>query len=238
MKEILLYFINPIYKTTEKISIFKLISVISKLYFLTFTLIFLNTLLINNIDNFLSKIVNSSSIKNEFTLYILQYKKINYYIYFFTTCLYAPFIEELIFRLPLSTKITHICISMSIIFYIIIGGKFIHFEYNEYITYFEILISIIFFLLLKKYFKKNILINFNKKYFKHFFYLSCIIFGIVHLSNNPNIKIMFLPIYLIYILPQIIMGFSFAYLRVHYGLFASFLMHFFINLLSFIIKIS
>ena len=70
----------------------------------------------------------------------------------------------------------------------------------------------------------------EKSYFKWLYYLSAILFGLVHASNYELTESQNLLIPLI-ILPQLFLGFMLGYIRVRYGFFmACFFMRFIITI--------
>ncbi|AYN05872.1 CPBP family intramembrane metalloprotease [Flavobacterium sp. 140616W15] len=71
----------------------------------------------------------------------------------------------------------------------------------------------------------------NKKYFKTFFYLLTISFGLIHIVNFykivPSNLLYLTPIF---VLPQIALSFFTAYIRMKNGFIWGFLLHFLYNL--------
>ena len=72
---------------------------------------------------------------------------------------------------------------------------------------------------------------FWQKYFYFFFYLSAILFGLVHLSNYDNNSLLFYVLAPIIVLPQLIAGLTFGYVRMKLGLLWSILTHGLYNLI-------
>lgn len=63
------------------------------------------------------------------------------------------------------------------------------------------------------------------KYFRFFFYLSAILFSLIHIDNYDNNSILFYLLAPIIVLPQLIAGFTFGYVRIKLGLLWSILIH-------------
>ncbi len=63
--------------------------------------------------------------------------------------------------------------------------------------------------------------RFFSRYFGWFYALSTLTFAVVHLTNYDNAN----PAFLLLVIPQAIAGLLFGYTRVHYGLWASMLLH-------------
>jgi hypothetical protein len=71
-----------------------------------------------------------------------------------------------------------------------------------------------------------------KKYFPLFYYVLAVSFGLIHLTNFPNLRIGHYLLFPLIVSNQIIMGLIFGYVRVTYknGFVFSVLLHFLINL--------
>lgn len=65
---------------------------------------------------------------------------------------------------------------------------------------------------------------------KLIFYLVAVIFGLMHIFNYSPIYPNLWYIYPVFVLPEIILGFAFGYIRIKYGFFYGFLLHFLVNL--------
>jgi hypothetical protein len=80
----------------------------------------------------------------------------------------------------------------------------------------------------------NILNKIKKYYYIWWFYGVAILFGTVHIMNFNNINYYILPIYFIYVSPQIITGIFIGNIRIQRGFFWGILLHSLINASSFI----
>ncbi|WP_091393394.1 CPBP family glutamic-type intramembrane protease [Arachidicoccus rhizosphaerae] len=58
-----------------------------------------------------------------------------------------------------------------------------------------------------------------------FYYLAAIIFGLGHIFNFAPIHYNLIYFYPVFVLPQLIMGFGFGYVRIKYGFFFGLLLH-------------
>lgn len=113
---------------------------------------------------------------------------------------FIPFIEELIFRFPLTYK----------------RNLLLHFV--NYLT-------------------KNKARPFWNKNFRFFFYLSAVLFGLMHLANYSNTNMLFYMLAPLIILPQFIGGISLGYVRLRLGFFWGVLQHGLYNFILFIIPL-
>lgn len=152
---------------------------------------------------------------------------------FFYIVLIAPLIEEIIFRLPLSLKKEHIIISLSLLTTIFFGGNVAKWGQIEIIVFFKIIFFIL--LIIYIFYKINLshLTNIKENYFKYFFYVLTIFFGLLHVTNflkyiPNNFKLLSI----LFIIPQIVLAFFSGYMRIKNGFFWSVLMHIIFNLPS------
>jgi len=121
-----------------------------------------------------------------------------------------PFVEELIFRLYLRYKYNYLL--RFLVFATSIGGKEKHEKVRTWANRF-----------------------WTGKY-KVIFYMTAILFGLIHITNY-EISIMVLLFMPIIVIPQIVVGLLIGYLRVRHGLFAGFLLHATHNAIFFCIPI-
>lgn len=145
--------------------------------------------------------------------------------------LIAPLIEELIFRLNLNLKRISILFSLIIISIILLKNNL---DFNNMTSNLNIFKSIIIAaLIIGLGFAINnvVLENIKSKYYSSFFYLNSILFGLLHISNFyssiPNKLLVFTPIY---VLPQIIGGIFFGYIRLKNGFLWGVALHCIFNL--------
>lgn len=141
----------------------------------------------------------------------------------------APFIEETLFRLPLNLKRTSMSLSVALIAYCLTGKPF-SFDPHEMYSYVRIGIALSAFVLILLFFPVVWLEEIREKYFKLLFYISAVLFALVHISNFApyNSKILFF--YPLYTLPQFFMGLIIGYIRVKEGFFYGWALHALINL--------
>ena len=135
----------------------------------------------------------------------------------------APILEELISRLLLVfTKRNLIiflcsCVILSMVFFI---------RESSIKFYLFVFISLLFSIILVFFTSCHL---FFIKNFKIIFYLSAILFGLVHIFNFNGINISNVVLTPLIIIPQVVMGFLFGYLRVTYGFIYAVICHAFIN---------
>lgn len=147
-----------------------------------------------------------------------------------------PLIEELGFRLYLRRSKLNIFISSAIMTYMIIS-VFI-FDTSSFSLekkgVLRILISILV--------AAIALIIYNKKIvklkFNHLYYLSALVFGLIHLSNSyTSFNINIIVFGFIICLPQIVGGLLFGYARIKYGVIGAIILHGLINTILYILPI-
>ena len=88
------------------------------------------------------------------------------------------------------------------------------------------------------YLTKNKALPFWNKNFKFFFYLSAVLFGLMHLTNYSNTNTLFYVLAPLIILPQFIGGISLGYIRLRLGFFWGVLQHGLYNFILFIIPLA
>ena len=172
--------------------------------------------------SFLKKIRNLQKIKTFDPIFVI---------------LIGPFLEELMFRLPLVINRKNFIIAVSIAIFYFFGIKISKVSlqnFNEW--YFKILAIIIFLILNKFIIHRKILHYLENNLFIQYYYFSIILFGMLHIINFnsliPENLIVFAPIF---VLPQIILGFFVSYLRINNGFYWGLLFHCLYNSLSFLI---
>ena len=137
-------------------------------------------------------------------------------------CVLAPFLEEYVFRWFLKkiyATIYFLFFTISAIFIAALG--------NEYVEVAVFLIFLITAMFAANYLKKlsqTKKLDLWKTYFPIIFYLSAIVFGLIHISNYDGLTIKD-PTFILYVSTQIIGGLSLGYIRIKYGLKYSILFH-------------
>lgn len=157
---------------------------------------------------------------------------------FFFICLYAPLVEELLFRGWLRFQKRFIALFFVVLIWVCTGGPGL-LKANIVSTYavsWHVIgaflggFLLVYYLLPAKFFQKMAKVRFG-----YWYYLSSIVFGLIHLTNvlpaNPLILFLCIPL----IFPQTIMGFLFGYVRLKNGLIWGMLFHFLNNLLVFLL---
>ena len=190
-------------------------------------LIFLIAFLINFIDLIIFQISEFSFFKEFKKLRDLNSNKLPVFFILFL----GPFMEEIIFRLPLKLKKINIVLSLSFLSIYFIGDKIVDINIYSFYTWIKIVpiffISIFFYICVKD----SLMEAINKKYFKTFFYLFTISFGLIHIVNFykivPSNLVYLTPIF---VLPQIVLSFFIAYIRMKNGFIWGFFLHSLYNL--------
>lgn len=149
---------------------------------------------------------------------------------FLIVVIIGPFLEEIIFRLPLNLKRFSIALSVCFVTYRFCGGSFTHFNTNNPYGYLLIILSAILFIVTIKWIPNKWIDFIKERYFAHFFYLSALIFAFVHITNFAPYNYNVLLLYPLFTLPQLIMGITIGYTRLNYGFVAGWFLHGLINL--------
>jgi hypothetical protein len=171
----------------------------------------------------------------------IKSKDLNFGIYtIFIIALLGPFLEELIFRLPLSFRKRDVNIWLFTllglaVFYIVSLYKGIDPSRNEttFIKYIFLIagagIVYLFNTITEESFEKM-----KKMFGKHILWGSIIIFTLGHLSSIANFDIRLLPIYLFNLFPIFFLAIILSFCRLQFGFFYSFAFHTAWNLLFFL----
>lgn len=157
---------------------------------------------------------------------------------FIYLCLYSPIIEELTYRLFLRFNSINLSISFGLIIFsistIVFKTAIINLPSRYIISaLIGILVGMVAFYFLRKKRIKEVFSTFWDKRFTFIFYLSVILFALAHIRNyNYNLNfLIFSPIIL---LPRLLNGYMFGYIRIKYGITWSIAIHFINNFLAFL----
>lgn len=155
--------------------------------------------------------------------------------FIFLSCLFLPLVEEILFRLSLIYSRCNFSFTLGGLSFLFLNNMLkanvsLTIENSSFIRIvvsiiISIIIGTIFYSFSKKY--NNILNQFHRNNFKVLFYLSSIIFALLHISNFEMNLYSFL-ISPLMTLPQLLFGLAAGFIRVKYG----FLYCFFIHILS------
>lgn len=158
-----------------------------------------------------------------FELFDLKEKKV---LMFLMVTIFAPILEELVFRYQLKNYY------ISILCYALLAIGLLYKTFTGLTLFFSIVVILIMgftaiITLGNNHFKIHKLIS---KLFPIHFYLTAICFGLVHISNYNNPFAYGFPIILL-VLPQLFLGFILGYVRMRFGLSKSIMMHAAYNLI-------
>ncbi|MFT3945876.1 MAG: CPBP family glutamic-type intramembrane protease [Agriterribacter sp.] len=148
----------------------------------------------------------------------------------------APFVEEIIFRLPLNFEKRSIALSISLMVYRYSGDGLFTFSTDPIHNWLRFLLTISAYILTVCFLNSNYLKNLKNKKQKKVYYISAIAFGLIHISNFTPIQWSVFFVYPIYVLPQVIMGLLLANFRLRYGFLWGLLLHACLNGISVILK--
>jgi hypothetical protein len=148
--------------------------------------------------------------------------------YFLVGVIYAPIMEEVIFRLPLISDPVNISLSISTIVALIL--------HKVFKGIFPIIVFLMLFCIITQVastYKLN-LVSFWNKNFKYIFYSLSIVFGLVHIGNFKYIDMSQYFMVPVLILPQLILGFILSFTRLYYkkGFLICVFIHCLMNLIS------
>ncbi|MFT3995239.1 MAG: CPBP family glutamic-type intramembrane protease [Dysgonomonas sp.] len=153
--------------------------------------------------------------------------------YIILACLLAPIYEELIFRLSLRFKPIYLLISITL-FTLLILKRQIGLPFGLIASSLVLLIGSYLLFVDKRLGICNKLGVFWQNHYSIVFYSSVLIFGLLHIFNYQNLTWKHYLLSPLIVLPQIIMGLFWGYIRLKYdkGLYISILMHLFNNITS------
>lgn len=160
--------------------------------------------------------------------------KMPLWISFATIVIFAPFVEELFFRLPLRLREKYMHLNVLIIVAGIALTIIPAFKVNYIkisILTFGIIIWLIYYANKAKY--NPLILSFWNRKFLYLFYFSAVSFGVIHIFNyKPEFNIfLFLPLL---ILPQLLVGLFCGYIRLRLGFLWGCFLHAFHNFIFFI----
>ena len=150
----------------------------------------------------------------------------------------APLLEELIFRLCFNFKKLEMSLFLLITPYILLGNSFVYFNTKSVLS---IILCLFIYIYFVKYFTQKKLNYLRDNYFMYFYYLNCILFGLLHIYNINNLNFSFVNIilYIISIIPQILSAIFISFIRIHFGFWWGLSLHSltnFLPVLFFILK--
>lgn len=163
-------------------------------------------------------------------IFLADFKE-NKTLFFCMVVILGPVLEECIFRLFLN-RLAYIralmCFTIGFLFYLLSGYSNPIFWMVFIILAFLVTASVVDLPYVKAGIKQI-----RQRHFKEVFYLSAIMFGISHITNYSIFGYKAL-LAVVLVIPQVIMGVLFGYLRLRYGLVIAIVAHVINNLLSFL----
>lgn len=154
------------------------------------------------------------------------------YLVFLQSVLFAPILEELLFRLPMRYSYAAIILFPSLSIYLI--SKSLGFSFFESSAFALVVALFTSALLLKKQFVDSLKLL-HEKYFSQIFYFLTLYFAFFHIKGYyvETSNFYLLPIL---ILPHFISGLIYGYIRIKYLVWGSIVMHILHNLILFSLK--
>jgi hypothetical protein len=145
----------------------------------------------------------------------------------------APFLEEIVFRLPLRLEKISIALSVGIIAYRFLGNSFFVTNLMSWQTYMRLAVGLGVFFLTMKCLSEKILEKIRTEHYGIFFYSTAALFAIVHISNFFPLNVNILWAYPLFVLPQFVIGLLIGFVRVRNGFVFGCLLHSLINTTGF-----
>lgn len=204
---------------------FKKLSLVFVSYILVLVCIVLSMIIISGAD-YIVKVLNYESVVNLIAKSNKEIKEENIYIVVFV----VPLLEEILFRLILIPQRRNISIFVLFFSFYVLNGNFTSLNILEPYLYVNGLISICISILSYKYYELYGL--FIEKNINFLIILSIILFGLAHISNIKPIHPQLILLYPFFIIPQMIMGYFIANIRIKLGFFWGILIHCLINFVS------
>lgn len=161
-----------------------------------------------------------------------QSKKKSIIKLFLLTIIFAPVIEELIFRLHLKNKKINFIISLSLLIIIMLSlffnGNIKNLDvvyYSSYLSY----IVLVMYVSNKKFFKHNLF------FVKTHLIINCIFFALFHITNYKIINYSDFHVYIINVIPMFIFGYYFSKIRLNLNIYWAIFAHMISNSIPFLL---
>jgi membrane protease YdiL (CAAX protease family) len=212
----LTYLKSPIYIKNEKIN--------WSHFFQLFILYFLISLIIGLLIGILKKTIGFYDTELNYNIFKI----------FIAGTILGPIVEEISFRLILKPSYKNFIFLT--FFFILLSAITLIRQKISYLIVFLTLGVISFIIWGNKVYLKKIQILFLKR-FSYVFYISCFLFGMVHITNYTPLNYKVILIFPILILSQIIGGAFFGYIRMKFGIVYSILFHSIFNFPPFLILV-
>lgn len=230
----LMYLKKPYYRTPERCKLLSNIIFVIKYVGVYFLLSFLALLFMFAVDktviHFLQvdSIITTMKATRKLSAEFRSQNKL-------LICLIGPFLEELIFRLPLNLKKWSIALSLSILAFSLSGKGIYSSDFSSIETLLRLAFAIACFWGLMLVLPDSILLKLKNKYFAWYFNGVALLFGLIHIDNY-KMPMSLLPLMPIFVVPQIIMGFLLGGTRMKYGFAWGLVLHCLINSITIILK--
>ena len=189
-------------------------------------------LVLGVIDSIITKIFDHSILAQLKTDNRDNIKDFGKYSFFFVVLL-GPFLEEIIFRLPLRLEKFGVGLSVGLICYRLSVDHLLQFVTTDIYAYTKLALSIMIVILIAR-FLPNSWLNLMKKNYIYFFYLASLAFALVHLTNFSYYDNTVLFFYPLFIMPQFLMALFIGFVRMEYGFVYGVTLHSLINLPAFL----
>lgn len=228
-KEIIYFYTNPSFYSEQIIETKEKIRFFIHTIFLYFIFLLLSLIIINVLEKVVLPAFHIASIFESIKKNEVKFKTIYPHYAFWYVLLFSPFIEELIFRLPLKLSKINLLISFFFVMYISIGG---HVSINHMSIAndgLKLIVTISATAIVGLLVKKEFLNKIQSNYFSFLFYLMALCFTFIHISNFSPLRLSLFFLYPLYVLPQLFAGLFISQVRIKCGFMWGLLLHCLIN---------
>lgn len=225
------YILNPQYiEPATDAPLKEKIIALGKSYLFYLLTAFIAGIIMTSVDAFVVKVLHLPSIINEVmkkqTGLITQIGKAA----LFVIVILVPFLEELIFRLPLNLKKGSMNFTIIFLSFTLIGGGVDKLNLGYWGSGLTLLWLLSVLIIVMKYMTQEFWDEFKTSKFKYVFYMSALVFGLVHIGNFATSDYRLWIFYPFFVLTQLSLGLFAGSLRMQYGLIWGIFLHALVNL--------
>jgi Type II CAAX prenyl endopeptidase Rce1-like len=189
-------------------------------------------LILTLIDKFIIEYFYNYSVLKQLKLHSQKINDLYGSYTFLVVVMLGPFLEEIIFRLPLKLEKLGIGLSIALLTYRYSGGHFLNFDLYNFNSYIRVAVTICLVVTTTILFPNGWIKIIKERHFKYFFYTSAFAFALIHITNLAPYKNQLFLFYPLFTLPQLIMGLAIGYIRMKHGFISGWGLHALINLPS------
>lgn len=240
IKSIITFYRNPYshFNAGKNETIKERVILLKKAFILCLCSVFIIAVIIAVIEAILESQFNISIIENLHSTWKEFRASYSHLEVFLEVCIMGPFIEEVLFRLPMITKSTFLRLAIFLGWMNFLIPE--NFKLKIFSLSYGIILLVIFvgIIISKKITNENYQTIFQKKNYNYLCWGLTIAFAVVHISNYVPLNWSVIYLYPFYVLPQFVSGVVFSYLAIRYNsILWPFLLHAAINSTSEIHKL-